>query len=113
MKNRFDFKFASFFKLNLCHYIKGAGDLSEREEPALLICDKASTTPSPSSFYMVARQSSISLAGGQAAEIIDIFPGREVMDMERDGSCVVIGRVVLAVRAPGGLGDGMTTEFVA
>ena len=87
--------------------------MSEREEPALLVCDKASTTPSPSSYYMVARQSSISLSGGQAAEIIDVLPGRDVMDMERDGGCTVIGRVVLAVRAPGGMGDGMTTEFVS
>ena len=93
--------------------LKGAGDLLEREEPALLIVDKAATTANPSQYYLVARQSSISLGSGAAAEIVDVFPGRDVMDMERDGSATVIGRVVLAVRAPGGLGDGMTTEFVA
>ena len=37
-----------------------------------------------------------------------MFGGKETMAMERDGSCTVIGRVVLAVRAPGlGRDDGM------
>lgn len=93
--------------------LRGAGDLSEREEPALLIVDKANQTPSPKNFYLAVRQSSIQLSGGKGAEIVDVFPGKETMEMERDGKCTVIGRVVLAVRAPGmGRDDGMTTEFV-
>jgi hypothetical protein len=95
--------------------LRGAGDLSQREEPALLIVDKAAQTPNPGFFYLAVRESKIQLAGmgGRNAEILDVFPGKEVMDMEREGTCTVIGRVVLAVRAPGGKGDGMTTEFVA
>ena len=93
--------------------LRGAGDLSAREEPALLIIDKGSQTPQPGNYYLAVRESSIQLAGGKGAEIIDVFPGKETMEMERDGSCTVIGRVVLAVRAPGGMTDGMTTEFVA
>jgi hypothetical protein len=91
--------------------LRGAGDLSEREEPALLIVDKAAQTPNPSSFYLAVRESSIQLAGGKGAEILDVFPGKETMEMERNGKCTVIGRVVLAVRAPGFRDDGMTTDF--
>lgn len=88
--------------------LRGAGDLSDREEPALLIVDKADQTPNPTSFYLAVRESSIQLAGGRGAEILDVFGGKETMAMERDGSCTVIGRVVLAVRAPGlGRDDGM------
>ena len=80
-----------------------------------MIVDKAAQTPNPGFFYLAVRESKIQLAGmgGRNAEILDVFPGKEVMDMEREGTCTVIGRVVLAVRAPGGKGDGMTTEFVA
>ena len=88
--------------------LRGAGDLSDREEPALLIVDKADQTPNPTSFYLAVRESSIQLSGGRGAEILDVFGGKETMAMERDGSCTVIGRVVLAVRAPGlGRDDGM------
>ena len=91
--------------------LRGAGDLSEREEPALLIVGKASQTPSPTNFYLAVRESSIQLSGGKGAEILDVFPGKETMEMERDGKCTVIGRVVLAVRAPGlGRDDGMTAS---
>lgn len=93
--------------------LKGAGDLSQREEPALIVVDRAAVTPSPSFYYLCARYSSLLVGAGDRAEIVDIFPGRDVMDMERDGNCTVIGRVVLAVRAPGGMGDGLTTEFIA
>ena len=31
------------------------------------------------------RESSLQLAGGKGAEIIDVFPGKETMEMERDG----------------------------
>ena len=88
--------------------LRGAGDLSDREEPALLIVDKADQTPTPTSFYLIVRESSIQLAGGGGAEILDVYGGKDVMAMERDGTCTVIGRVVLAVRAPGmGRDDGM------
>ena len=88
--------------------LRGAGDLSDREEPALLIVDKADQTPTPTSFYLIVRESSIQLAGGGGAEILDVYGGKDVMAMERDGTCTVIGRVVLAVRAPGvGMDDGM------
>ena len=93
--------------------LSGAGDLSQREEPATLVVDKAANTPAPGNYYLVARESSIQLAGGKGAVVIDVYPGRECMDIERNGQGTVIGRVVLAVRAPGGTGDGMTTEFVA
>ena len=93
--------------------LSGAGDLSQREEPATLVVDKAANTPGPGNYYLVARESSIQLAGGKGAVVIDVYPGRECMDIERNGQGTVIGRVVLAVRAPGGTGDGMTTEFVA
>jgi hypothetical protein len=70
--------------------------------------DKADQTPNPTSFYLAVRESSIQLSGGRGAEILDVFGGKETMAMERDGSCTVIGRVVLAVRAPGlGRDDGM------
>jgi hypothetical protein len=44
--------------------------------------------------------------------VIDVYPGRDVMEMESENIVTVLGRVVLCVRAPGGMDDGMTTEFV-
>ena len=93
--------------------LSGAGDLSQREEPATLVVDKANNTPAPGAYFLVARESSIQLAGGKGAVVIDVYPGRECMDIEKDGKGTVIGKVVLAVRAPGGQNDGMTTDFVA
>ena len=91
--------------------LRGAGDLSDREEPALLIVDKADQTPNPTSFYLLVRESAIQLSGGGGAEVLDVYGGRETMEMERDGTCTVIGRVVLAVRAPGlGRDDGLGVD---
>ena len=92
--------------------LRNAGDLSSREEPGLLLVDKASTTPNPASYYLAARESRLQLSGGKNAEVIDVYPGRDVMEMESENIVTVLGRVVLCVRAPGGMDDGMTTEFV-
>jgi hypothetical protein len=92
--------------------LRNAGIISERAEPALIIVDKARSTPSPAAYFLASKKSSLVLSGSKEAEIFDIYPGRECMDMEKKGGVNVIGKVVLAVRAPGGGNDGMTTDFV-
>jgi hypothetical protein len=52
----------------LCRYtagaLNGAGDLNMREEPCLIVVDKANTVAAPSFYYVCARQSSIMLTVG-------------------------------------------------
>jgi hypothetical protein len=87
--------------------------VKEKSEPGLLIADKAVTTPTFGKYYLVAKKSSLVLAGSNAAaESVSIMDGKDILKLERDGKSVnTLAHVLLCVRAPSrGGDDGMTTE---
>ena len=90
--------------------VKGVKDKSE---PGLLIADKAVTTPAFGKYYLVAKTSSLVLAGSNAAaESVSIMDGKDILKLEREGKSVnTLAHVLLCVRAPSrGGDDGMTTD---
>ena len=91
------------------------GGIKEKSEPALLIGDRKSTTPSMGRYYLVSKKSSLVMAGaGGNAETVEIMNGKDILAAERNGKALnTLARIVLAVRAPSRGDDGMTTEFVS
>ena len=91
------------------------GGIKDKSEPALLIADRKSTTPSMGRYYLVGKKSSLVMAGsGGNAETVEIMNGKDILAAERNGKSLnTLARIVLAVRAPSRGDDGMTTEFVS
>jgi hypothetical protein len=88
--------------------------VKDKSEPGLLIADKAKNSPSFGAYYLVAKTSSLVLAGSNAAaETVTVMDGKDILQSESAGKKVnTLARVLLCVRAPSRGGDGMTTEFV-
>ena len=87
--------------------------IKDKSEPGLLIADKAVTTPAFGKYYLVAKTSSLVLAGSNAAaESVSIMDGKDILKLEREGKSVnTLAHVLLCVRAPSrGGDDGMTTD---
>ena len=85
--------------------------LSNKSEAAMIIIDRGSTSASPAHYYLLAKKSSVVLSGAGESETVAIQSGAEVLQMEKSGaSLTVLGRVVVAIRAPSAGGDGMTTD---
>ena len=91
--------------------VKGVKDKSE---PGLLIADKAQDDIPLRKYYLVAKTSSLVLAGSNAAaESVSIMDGKDILKLEREGKSVnTLAHVLLSrVRAPSrGGDDGMTTD---
>lgn len=85
--------------------------LNNKAEPAMIIIDRWNTSASPAHYYLLAKKSSVVLSGAGESETVAIQSGAEVLKMEKSGaSLTVLGRVVIAIRAPSMGGDGMTTD---
>ena len=88
--------------------------VKDKAEPGLLISDKSDNSPRFGQYYLVAKTSSLVLAGSNAAaETVSVMDGKDILQSERDGKKInTLARVLLCVRAPSRGGDGMSTEFV-
>ena len=96
---------------NTAKELPNVDGLSNKSEAAMLVIDRGSTSASPAHFYLLAKKSSVVLSGAGDSETIAIQSGAEVLQMEKSGaSLTVLGRVVVAIRAPSAGGDGMTTD---
>jgi len=96
---------------NTAKELPNVDGLSNKSEAAMLIIDRGSTSASPAHYYLLAKKSSVVLSGAGDSETIAIQSGAEVLQMEKSGaSLTVLGRVVVAIRAPSAGGDGMTTD---
>ena len=88
--------------------------VKDKAEPGLLISDKSDNSPRFGQYYLVAKTSSLVLAGSNAAaETVSVMDGKDILQSERDGKKInTLARVLLCVRAPSRGGDGMSAEFV-
>lgn len=102
--------FATFVG-NTAKELPDVAGLNGKSEAAMVVIDRASTSALPSYYYLLAKKSSLVIGGAGDSETVNILSGKEVLTLEKNGATItVLGRVVLAIRAPSVGGDGMTTD---